>query len=68
LGKYVSPLGKSLGLQNIVLEIQQYQGKWLQHCDRMDTNSIPKPALKNKQKMEKKHGTPEEKMEGPTST
>jgi hypothetical protein len=63
MGKDVSPLGKNLGLQNIVLEIRQYQEKWLQHCDRVDTNRIPKPALKNKQKFEKERGTPEEKVE-----
>jgi hypothetical protein len=37
-------------VQNIVLKIQQYQGKWLQHCERVDTNRIPKESLKNKQK------------------
>jgi hypothetical protein len=53
-------------VQNIVLEIQQYEGKWLQHCEKMDTNRIPKEALKDKQKREKKHGKPEEKMVGTT--
>ena len=27
--------------QNIVKEIKQYQEKWLQHVQRMDTNRIP---------------------------
>jgi hypothetical protein len=27
---------------NIVKEIKQYQEKWLQHVQRMDTNRIPK--------------------------
>ena len=27
------------GAQNIVKEIKQYQEKWLQHVQRMDTNS-----------------------------
>jgi len=30
------------GAQNIVKEIKQYQKKWLQHLQRMDTNRIPK--------------------------
>jgi len=30
------------GAQNIVKEIKQYQKKWLQHVQRMDTNRIPK--------------------------
>ena len=33
------------GQQNIVKEIKQYQEKWLQHVQRMDTNRIPKKAL-----------------------
>jgi hypothetical protein len=31
--------------ENIVKEIKQYQKKWLQHVQRMDTNRIPKQAL-----------------------
>jgi UDP:flavonoid glycosyltransferase YjiC (YdhE family) len=31
--------------QDIVKEIKQYQEKWLQHVQRMDTNRIPKQAL-----------------------
>jgi len=33
------------GAQNIVTEIKQYQKKWLQHVQRMETNRIPKQAL-----------------------
>ena len=29
------------GTQNIVKEIKQYQKKWLQHVQRMDTNRLP---------------------------
>ena len=29
------------GEQNIVQEIKQYQEKWLQHVQRMDTNRLP---------------------------
>jgi len=32
--------------QNIVKEIKQYQKKWLQHVQRMDTNRISKQALR----------------------
>ena len=34
------------GAQNIVKEIKQYQKKWLQHVQRMDTNRLPGQALK----------------------
>ena len=30
------------GAQSIVKEIKQYQEKWLQHVQRMDTNRLPK--------------------------
>jgi hypothetical protein len=33
------------GAQDIVKEIKRYQGKWLQHVQRMDINRIPKQAL-----------------------
>jgi len=32
------------GAQNIVKEIEQYQEKWLQHVQRIDTNRQPKQA------------------------
>ena len=38
-------IGEKTGAQNIVKEIKQYQEKWLQHVQRMDTNRIPKQAL-----------------------
>ena len=38
------------GEQNIVKEIKQYQKKWLQHVQRMDTNRLPKQALQYKPK------------------
>jgi len=34
------------GAQNIVKEIKQPQKKWLQHVQRMDTNILPRQALK----------------------
>jgi len=40
------------GAQNIVKEIKQYQEKWLQHVQRMDTNRIPKQALRYRPKDE----------------
>jgi len=36
------------GAQNIVKEIKQYQEKWLQHIQRVDTNKIPKQTLQYK--------------------
>jgi len=38
------------GAQNIIKEIKQYQEKWLQHVQRMDTNRIPKQTLQYKPK------------------
>jgi hypothetical protein len=38
------------GAQNIVKEIKQYQEKWQQHIQRMDTNRMPKQALQCKTK------------------
>ena len=56
------------GEQSIVEEIKQYQKKWLQHVQRMDTNRLPKQALQYKPKRTKEHRTTEEEMEGPTSS
>jgi len=44
--------------QNIVKEIKQYQEKWLQHVQRMDTNRLPKQALQYKPKGRRYIGRP----------
>jgi hypothetical protein len=36
----------------ILKEVKQYQEKWLQHVQKMDTNIIPKQALQYKPKDE----------------
>jgi len=46
------------GAKNIAKEIKQYQEKWLQHVQRMDTNRIPKQALQYKPKGRRKIGRP----------
>ena len=46
------------GAQNIVKEIKQYQKKWLQHVQRMDTNRLPKQALQYKPKGRRDIGRP----------
>ena len=46
------------GEENIVKEIKQYQEKWLQHIQRMDTNRIPKQALQYKAKGRRNIGRP----------
>jgi hypothetical protein len=38
--------------ENIVKEIKEYQKKWMQYIQRMDTNRIPKQALQYKPKDE----------------
>jgi hypothetical protein len=37
---------EELGVQNTVLEVKQYQQEWLQQVERMDTDRIPKHALR----------------------
>jgi hypothetical protein len=49
---------EKLGVQNIVLEIKQYQREWLQHVGRMDTDRIPKQALKYRPKGKRSIGRP----------
>ena len=44
--------------QNIAKEIKQYQKKWLQHVQRMDTNRLPKQALQYKPKGRRSIGRP----------
>ena len=46
------------GAQNIAKEIKQYQEKWLQHVQRMDTNRIPKQALRYQPKGRRNIGRP----------
>jgi len=55
--KYQCIRGK-MGAQNIIKEIKQYQEKWLQRVQRMDTNRIPKQALQYKPKGRKNIGRP----------
>ena len=46
------------GAQNIVKKIKEYQEKWLQHVQRMDTNRLPKQALQYKPNGRKNIGRP----------
>jgi hypothetical protein len=56
--KGIIVLGERVGALNKVKEIKQYQGKWLQHVQRMDTNRIPKQALQYKPKGRRNIGRP----------
>jgi hypothetical protein len=58
LKKRINLLGEKKGAQNTVKEIKQYQEKWLQHVQRMDTNRIPKQALQYKLKGRRDIGRP----------
>ena len=49
---------KKPGAQNLVKEIRQYQKKWLQHVQRMDTNRIPKQALQYRPRGRRNRGRP----------
>jgi hypothetical protein len=49
---------EKLRVQNIVLEIQQYQREWLQHVERMGRDRIPKQALKCRLKGKRNIGRP----------
>ena len=50
------------GAQNVVKEIKQYQEKWLQHVQRMDTNRIPKQALQYQPKERRNIGRPRKRL------
>jgi hypothetical protein len=52
-------------VQNIGLEIKQYQREWLQHIERMDRDRIPKQALKYRPKGKRCIGYP--RKDGRTS-
>jgi len=54
----ITSIRDKTGAQNIVKKIQQYQEKWLQHVQRMDTNRIPKQALQYKPKGRRNIGRP----------
>jgi len=49
------------GAQNIVEEIKHYQKRWLQHVQRMDTNRIPKQALRYRPKGRRNTGRPKKR-------
>ena len=49
---------RKTGAENKVKEIKQYQEKWLQHVQRMDTNRLPKQALQHKPKGRRNIGRP----------
>jgi len=47
--------------QNIVKEIKKYQKKWLQHGQRMDTNRLPRQALKYRPEGRRNIGRPKKR-------
>ena len=49
---------EKMGAENIVKEIKQYQERWLQPIQRMDTNRIPKQALQYTPKGRRNIGRP----------
>jgi len=49
------------GAQNIIKGIKQYQKKWLQHVQRMDTNRLPRQALKYKPDGRRNIGRPKKR-------
>jgi len=49
------------GVQNIVKEIKQYQKKWLQHVQMMDTNRLPRQALKYRPEGRRNIGRPKKR-------
>ena len=52
MNKAYQCIREETGAQNIVKEIKQYQEKWLQYIQRMETNRIPKQVLQYKPKGE----------------
>jgi hypothetical protein len=51
-------IGEKTGAQNTEKEMKQYQQKWLQHIQRMDTNRLPKQALHYRPKGQRNLGRP----------
>ena len=46
------------GAQNTVQEVKEYQKRWLQHVQRVDTNRLPKQALQYKPRGRRNVGRP----------
>ena len=46
---------------NIVEKIKQYQNKWLQHVQGMDTNRLPRQALRYRPKERRNIGRPKKR-------
>jgi hypothetical protein len=63
----IQPVRDKLGVQNAVLEIHQYEQKWLQHLQRMDTKQDTQGGATVWTKKEDKYRAIEKKTEGPTS-
>jgi hypothetical protein len=53
-----------MGAQNIVKEIKEYQEKWLEQVQRMDTNRTTKQALQYKPKGRRNGGRPRKRWKG----
>jgi len=51
-------ISQKTGPQNITKEIKQYQKKWLQHVQGMDTNRLPKQVLQYNPKGRRNIGRP----------
>jgi hypothetical protein len=49
---------ENFGVQNIILEIKQYQREWLQHVETMGIDRITKQALKYRTKGKRSIGRP----------
>jgi len=54
---------EKVGAQNIVWELKQYQEKWLQHLQRMETSRMPKQALQYQTKGRRNIGRPRKRRE-----
>jgi len=50
-----------LSAQNIVQEIKQYQKKWLQQVQRIDTNRVPRQALRYRPEGRRNVGRPKKR-------
>jgi hypothetical protein len=49
------------GAQNIVQDIKEYQKKWLQHVQRVETNRIPRQALRYRPEGRRNVGWPKKR-------
>jgi hypothetical protein len=58
---HIKCIREKTGARNIVKEIKQYQKKWLQHVQKMDTNRMRRQAMKYRPERKMSIGRPKKR-------